>query len=149
MKSKKPVQPIIDDFKGFSVNYDGDGITFGYVYNEDAIKEFEEINNTTIEFGFALGIKALLGDKMPLDEGIENGIVKAVADTDKYTAVDFVLRGIWDKTVTINDAEISLKDVEFYMAGYIITNGVTVYLNSNGSSNSADTITFAQCNLTV
>lgn len=143
------VLPIINDFKGFSVSEKGDGITLGYVFDYDAIKEFETVNNTEIEFGFVLGIKSFLGDKMPLDNGVENGIVKVAAEENKHPAYDFIIRGIWDKTVTINEEEINLKDVELYMAGYIITNGVTVYLNTNGSSNSPDTITFAQCNKTV
>ena len=138
------VAPIIADFKGFSVNYDGDAITFGYVFNNDAIKEFEEVNKTTLEFGFVAGVKALLGDKMPLDEGATN-VVKAEINKAEYQATDFVLRGNWDRKVTINEEEVDIKNVEFYMAGYMICGDTVVYLNWGGSSSSAGYITFAQC----
>ncbi|MBR2024454.1 MAG: leucine-rich repeat domain-containing protein [Clostridia bacterium] len=139
--------PIITSFKGFSVNYDGDAITFGYVFNEDAIKEFEEVNGTTVEFGFVAGVKALLGDKMPLDEGAAN-VVKAVVDSKEYVAADFILRGNWDKMVDLDGdevAETDVKEVEFYMAGYMLVNGNVVYLNANGSSANAGVITFEGC----
>jgi hypothetical protein len=48
--------------------------------------------------------------------------------------------------VTINGEEIDVKDVEFYMAGYLITNGTVCYLNSTGSSENAGVITFNGCN---
>ncbi|MBR2024734.1 MAG: leucine-rich repeat protein [Clostridia bacterium] len=140
------VEPIIASFKGFSVNYDGDAITFGYVFNDDAIKEFEEVNGTTVEFGFVAGVKALLGDKMPLDEGAAN-VVKAVVDNKEYSAADFILRGNWDRNVTINEEEVDIKDVEFYMAGYILVGDTVAYLNANGSSMSAGVITFATCDV--
>ncbi|MBR2025416.1 MAG: leucine-rich repeat domain-containing protein [Clostridia bacterium] len=144
--SGSAVAPIIAQFKGFSVNNDGDAITLGYVFNDDAIKEFEEVNGTTVEFGFVAGVKALLGDKMPLDEGAAN-VVKAVVDNKEYVAADFILRGNWDRNVTINEEEVDIKDVEFYMAGYILVGDTVAYLNANGSSMSAGVITFATCDV--
>ena len=138
------VNPIIANFKGFAVSCDGDGITFGYVLDKDAIKEFEEVNQTTLSFGFIAGVKAFLGDKKPLDEGATN-VINATVDRS-YTAADFVLRGNWDRNTVIDGEEISIKDVEFYMAGYLIANGTVCYINGTGSSSNAAAITFNQCN---
>ena len=140
------VNPIIAEFKGFSVSNDGDGITFGYVFNNAAIKEFEEVNNEALEFGFVAGVKAFLGDKMPLDEGATN-VVSTAIDKNEYTAADFVLRGDWDRNVTIGEAEVNVKDVEFYMAGYMTFGDTVVYLNASGSSDSADVVTFTSCDV--
>ena len=140
------VNPIIADFKGFSVSNDGDGITFGYTFDKDAIKEFEEVNQTTLSFGFVAGVKAFLGDKMILDEGATN-VINATVDKS-YTAADFVLRGNWDRMVDLDKNEVpetDIKKVEFYMAGYMLVNGSVVYLNANGSSQNAGVITFAEC----
>ena len=137
------VNPIIADFKGFSVRNDGDGITFGYTFDKDAIKEFEEVNKTTLSFGFVAGVKAFLGDKMILDEGAAN-VINATVDKS-YTAADFVLRGNWDREVTVNQETVNVKNVEFYMAGYMILNGEVIYLNLDGSSQNAGVITFAEC----
>ncbi|MBR2024455.1 MAG: leucine-rich repeat domain-containing protein [Clostridia bacterium] len=140
---KSEVNPLIADFKGFSVNYDGDGITFGYVFDDEAIKEFETVNKTTLEFGFVAGVKEFIGDKNPLDEGATN-VVSTAIDSSEYSAADFVLRGDWDRNVTIGEAEVNVKDVEFYMAGYMTFGDTVVYLNASGSSNSAASVTFAQ-----
>jgi hypothetical protein len=114
------------------------------VLDKDAIKEFEEVNQTTLSFGFVAGVKAFLGDKNPLDEGAN---VVNVAVDKTYTAADFVLRGNWDRMVDLDGdktAETDVKKVEFYMAGYMFVNGSAVYLNANGSSASADVTTFAE-----
>jgi hypothetical protein len=44
-------------------------------------------------------------------------------------------------------AETDVKKVEFYMAGYLVTNGTVTYLNANGSAVTADTVTFNNCNV--
>ena len=144
------VDPIIASFKGFSVKEDGNGITFGYTVNYDALAEFEEVNLTKVELGFAVAVKSFLGDKLPLDENgdkaNDNVIKVAVNNEYNYVGADFVLRGDWNRTVIINEVEVDIKDVEFYMAGYLIANGTVSYLNGTGSSENAAVITFNQCN---
>ncbi|MBQ4510774.1 MAG: leucine-rich repeat protein, partial [Clostridia bacterium] len=59
--------PIITEFKGFSVSEKCDGITFGYSFDKDAIAEFEAVNGK-IELGFLVAAKALLGENAPLND---------------------------------------------------------------------------------
>ena len=145
------VAPIISEFKGFSVSEKGDGITFGYSFDKEAIKAFEASNGCKVELGFVVAVKALLGENAPLKAdgaAATDKVVKAsVIDEEAgYTGADFVLRGNWEGNVTINEAEIDIKQVEFYMAGYIIVNGAVTYLNYGASGATADTVTFNTCN---
>ena len=140
------VNPIITEFKGFSVSEKGDGITFGYSFDKAAISEFEAVNGK-IELGFVVAVKAFAGN----DAYTSDKAIKAAVTNDEiaYTGADFILRGTWDKMVDLDGdetAETDVKDVEFYMAGYILVNGTATYLNSNGSGNSADVITFDKAN---
>ena len=112
--------------------------------------EFEAVNGAKVELGFAVAVKSLLGDKAPLDENgnasTSNVIKVAVNNEYNYAGADFVLRGDWDRNVVIGEEEVDIKDVEFYMAGYLISNGTVSYLNGNGSSSNACAVTFNQCN---
>ncbi|MBQ4509611.1 MAG: leucine-rich repeat protein, partial [Clostridia bacterium] len=142
------VAPIITEFKGFSVSEKCDAITFGYSFDKNAIAEFEAVNGK-IELGFVVAAKALLGENAPLnDDGTAatDKVVKAsVLDEEAgYTGADFVLRGNWDRDVTIGEETLNIKDVEFYMAGYIIVNGAVSYLNYGASGATAGTVTFEQ-----
>ena len=77
--------------------------------------------------------------------------IKAAVTDEKaqYTGADFILRGTWDKMVDLDGdetAETDVKNVEFYMAGYILVNGAVTYLNYGASGATADTVTFNTCN---
>ena len=141
--------PIITEFKGFSVSEDGDGITFGYTFDNDAIAEFEKYNGK-IELGFVVAVKSLLGDSAPLntDGSVASAnVVKAVVTDEEiaYTGADFVLRGDWNRSVVLGNETVDIKDVEFYMAGYLMVGGTATYLNVGASGNTADTVTFNSC----
>ncbi len=137
------VNPIITEFKGFSVSNDGNGITFGYTFDNAAIAEFEKYNGK-VELGFVVAVKAFAGN----DAYTSDKAIKAVVTDEEinYTGADFILRGDWNRNVTINDEIVDIKDVEFYMAGYLSTNGNVSYLNSTGSAASSAVVTFNQFN---
>ena len=142
--------PIITDFKGFSVSEDGDAITFGYTFDNDAIAEFEKYNGK-IELGFVVAVKALLGDSAPLTSNgsvASGNVVKATVTDEEiaYTGADFILRGDWNRSVVIGEESVDIKDVEFYMAGYLVVGGNATYLNALSSGTSADVVTFNACN---
>ena len=140
------VNPIITEFKGFSVSEKGDGITFGYSFDKAAISEFEAVNGK-IELGFVVAVKAFAGN----DAYTSDKAIKAAVTDEKaqYTGADFILRGTWDKMVDLDGdgtEETNVKNVEFYMAGYILVNGAVTYLNYGASGATADTVTFNTCN---
>ena len=137
------VNPIITEFKGFSVSNDGNGITFGYTFDNAAIAEFEKYNGK-VELGFVVAVKAFAGN----DAYTSDKAIRAVVTDEEinYTGADFILRGDWNRNVTINDEIVDIKDVEFYMAGYLSTNGNVSYLNSTGSAASSAVVTFNQFN---
>ena len=89
--------PIITEFKGFSVSEKGDAITFGYSFDKNAIAEYEELYGK-IELGFVVAVKALLGENAPLkdngDKQSDNVVKASVIDKEAgYIGADFVLRG--------------------------------------------------------
>ena len=150
------VAPVIADFKGFSVNNDGDAITFGYVINYDALDEYVKITGKSVELGFVVAVKAFAGDDAyTSDTSIKASIVnwsnkpEENDNKSRYIASDFILRGDWDKMVDLDGdkvAETDVKKVEFYMAGYLVTNDTVAYLNYGSSGTTADTVTFNDCN---
>jgi hypothetical protein len=139
------VNPIITEFKGFSVSENGEAITFGYSFDNEAIKEFEAVNGK-IELGFVVAVKAFAGS----DAYTSDKSIKATVTNDEipYTGADFVLRGDWDRDVKIGEETLDIKNVEFYMAGYILVNDAVTYLNYGASGDTADTVTFANANST-
>ena len=148
------VDPIISDFKGFSVNNDGDAITFGYVIDYDALDEFVKITGKSVELGFVTAVKAFAnGDAYTSDKSVKATVVTWTTSDEeneeavKYAGADFILRGNWDRNVTIGEETVDIKDVEFYMAGYLVTNGTVAYLNAGGSAVTADTVTFKDCDV--
>ena len=150
------VNPIIPIFRGFSVNNDGDAITFGYVIDYDALDEFAKITGKSVELGFVTAVEAFAnGDAYTCDKAVKASIVTWTTDDEankavaKYIGADFILRGNWDKMVDLDGdtvAETDVKKVEFYMAGYLMVGGNVTYLNALGSSNTADVVTFNGCN---
>jgi hypothetical protein len=147
------VSAIISDFKGFSVNENGDAITFGYVINYDALDELVKITGKDVELGFVAAVKAFAGDDAyTSDKAVKASVVTWTTNdevnkgVEKYTGADFILRGDWDRDVTIGEETLDIKNVEFCMAGFLATNGTVTYLNYGASGDSADTITFAQAN---
>jgi hypothetical protein len=141
------VNPIITEFKGFSVSEKGDGITFGYTFDKAAIAEFEAVNNCKVELGFVVAVKAFAGN----DAYTSDKAVKAAVTNDEiaYTGADFILRGTWDKMVDLDGdktAETDVKNVEFYMAGYLATNNTVSYLNASDNFTSPDVVTYNGCN---
>ena len=164
--SKNPyvteVDAIIYEFKGVSTKINGDGLTFGYSVNYDALDEYAAVSGGEIEIGFVVAVKQFLNKDMPLDEnGKErtNNVIKATllkwtqnqADNElitRYLCADFKIVGNWDLTVDLDDdrvPETDVKDVEFYMAGYIIDSGNVKYINYGKSSDTADTIIYNNC----
>ena len=142
------VDPIVSSFKGFSTKEVGDGLTFGYTLNLEAIKEYEAVNSTTLEFGFVVAVQALLGENAPLDKdgnAASNNVIKAsiTSEDHTYTGADFRLTSTsWDGTANINGVETALKDIKFYMAGYILDGASVVYINSGATGDKADALSY-------
>ena len=147
------VAPVIADFKGFSVNEDGDAITFGYVINYDALDEYVKITGKSVELGFVVAVKAFAGsDAYTSDKAVKASVVtwttsdEANASVERYAGADFILRGDWNRSVEIGEETVDIKDVEFYMAGYLMVDNTATYLNVGASGNTADIVTFNNCN---
>ena len=152
---------IICEYKGISTKIDGDGLTFGFSIDYDALDEYVKVNGE-VEIGFVVAVKNFLDGNMPLGEnGIVNNekVVKASLlkwtkndESNKlitrYTSADFKIVGTWDKYVDFDcdgTLETSVKDVEFYMAGYIIDGDTVKYINYKATSDIPYTVTYNNC----
>ena len=151
------VDALIYGFKGISTKINGDGLTFGYSVNYDALDEYVASTGNYAEIGFVVAVKELLNGKMPLDEGgnkASSNVIKVPfvtwtqndnSSVTKYVSADFKLVGNWDIVVDLNGDEIpetDVKDVEFYMSGYIVDGNTVKYINYNETSDSPDIITY-------
>lgn len=143
------VAPIISSFKGFSTKEKGNGLTFGYTLNLEAIEEYEAVNDKTLEFGFVVAVQAFLGENAPLNEKGEaasDKVIKASITSEEYTytGADFKLTGNWEGTASVNGEEIAVKDIMFYMAGYILDGTSVIYINDGATSDKADAVSYNQ-----
>ena len=152
---------VISEFKGISTKINGDGLTFGYSVNYDALDEYVKVNGGSVELGFVVAVKSFLDGKMPLDEnGIESTskVIKATLltwsqDTDnqsvlKYASADFKIVGNWDVSIDLDGdqlPEADIKDVKFYMAGYIIDGDTVKYINYQKTSDTPDNVAYNDC----
>ena len=145
--------PIIIDFKGYSTKEDGDGITFGYYVDEEALVLFENVNEIKLEFGFVVAVKNFVVGDSPLNadgtvaETTRGSVVKAVASskTGYYTGYDFKLTGAWNKMVDLDSddvAETDIKDVQFYMAGYVFDGAVSYIQSETETSSTVSAFTY-------
>ena len=153
------VNAIIKEFKGISTKENGDGLTFGYIIDYDALDEYMEISGNNVELGFVVAVKAFLGENQPLKENGEKAGDKVIKveiynssasdEQIRYTGADFKLTGNWSKTVDLDGdgtEETDIKDVVFYMAGYIMDGNELSYINSDASSKEAGTAYYNQYN---
>ena len=135
--------PIISDFKGFSSSEKGDGVTFGYVIDYDALNEYVKLNGKNVELGFVVALQSTSANDAP-DLNAETSITAKVITwtTDdeanlsavKYTGADFIIRGDWT----------GHENTVFCMAGYLIDGEDVSYLNYGSSGEKADTFSYAQ-----
>lgn len=142
---------IITSFKGYSLKENGNGITFGYTLDLDALALYNEVNNTSLEYGFVVAAKAFVQGDAPLnDDGSvaktsQGNVVKVNISSINYTAADFKLTGTWNTMVDLdgdNVDETDIKTVEFYMSGYIYDGSVSYISNNEATSTTANVITY-------
>ena len=152
------VNPIIKSFKGISVREKGNGLTFGYNIDYEALDMYVAVNGTNIELGFVVAAQAFLGEGQPLKENGEKAGDKVIkvsiyssndgADNSvRYLGADFILMGNWNKTVDLDgdgEAETDIKDVVFYMAGYIIDGDTASFINYGATGKTSDSFSYNQ-----
>ena len=135
--------PIISDFKGFSSSEKGDGVTFGYVIDYDALNEYVKLNGKNVELGFVVALQSTSNDDAPDLNAATSITAKVVTWTTddeanlsavKYTGADFIIRGDWT----------GHENTVFCMAGYLIDGEDVSYLNAGSSSEKADTFYYGQ-----
>ena len=157
-QSDNEVAPIIKEFKGVSTKEKGNGLTFGYIINYDALDQYVVVNKTSVSLGFVVAVQAFLGENQPLTQSGEKAGDKVVkfeiynsstyeAGKIRYIGADFILNGNWDKTVDLDGDgtnETDIKEVIFYMAGYIIDGSTLSYINSTSSDKEAGTVYYNQ-----
>jgi hypothetical protein len=164
--SEKPyisdTDAIISEFKGISTKINGDGITFGYSVNYEALDEYVNVSGGNVELGFIVAVKAFLGDKLPLDEkgnALASNVIKASLlkwtqndeenkSVVKFANADFKVTGDWSKFVDLDGDgvfETDIKNVALYMSGYIIDNGTVQYLNFDKSASAPMVVSYSDC----
>ena len=139
------------------IKENGNGITFGYYINEDELVLFEQVNNIKLEFGFVVAIKSFVIGDTPLNsdgteaETTKGSVVKAVATNSEYnySGYDFKLTGHWDGKVDLDGDDIpeaDIKDIEFYMSGYVFDGTVNYIQGNEATSSTVTPISYNQVN---
>ncbi len=157
--SKATAAPIIIEFKGFSTKINGDGLVISYLIDYTALDEYAKINKDSVQLGFVIAVKHLVSgelidqsgnaaenvSKIPLVIWNESS---SLEDDVRYNGAEMILTGFENGTVDVNGTETDIRDIEIYMAGFLIDANGVYYLNANGSSDSPNYTTYNVCSAT-
>ena len=150
------VEAIIAKFSGYSVptNPQKVGITFRYEINRTALEEYNSINED-LKFGvvgvveaFANGNKPLTND-CQINSEIAANVIFADISESNTKVVDFVILGsaeLWESKQVINGVETNLKDLAIIMAGYIYDGAGVHYIQSKGTMQELESVSYSQVN---
>lgn len=152
--NEQKANAIIYDFTGYSTRIDGNGITFGYSIDREALAELKAFS-ANLQVGFVVAAAPLLGDNMPLDANADptvlqkgNVIKTDISQYDDISKVDFVLVGsVWDSKLDLDgdgDAETLIKDIKFVMCGYVYAKDAVQYIGANGASEELPGISYGE-----
>ena len=152
--NEQKANAIIYDFTGYSTKIDGNGITFGYSIDREALAELKAFS-ANLQVGFVAAAAPLLGDNMPLDANADptvlqkgNVIKTDISQYDDISKVDFVLVGsMWDSKFDLDgdgDAETPIKDIKFVMCGYVYAKDAVQYIGANGASEELPGISYGE-----
>ncbi|MBQ4510620.1 MAG: leucine-rich repeat domain-containing protein, partial [Clostridia bacterium] len=119
-------------FKGYSSNNDGE-ICVTYLIDKDAINVYTEFCKDSVKLSY--GIVCAANNTNPYE--LTTNVVKADLTNEAYTAVDFKLSGLSEAT---KDVAISMN---MYVAETKGDNTTVKYLTSQGTSTSAEAVTYA------
>ena len=148
------VNAIVYSFDGFSTKIASDGLVIKYSVNREALDEYARVNGIDVELGFVVAAKHLSGEELIASNGnatanvMKISVITHSASSESgvyYSGAELKITGDWNGTVDVDGVATDVKEVKFYMAGYIISNGVVSYLNNGGSSVSADYISYSDC----
>lgn len=129
--SEDALAPLFES-KGYSSNDNGE-MCVGYIINLEAIEAYRSFYGDALSFNY--GIVAAANSENPYD--LTENVVKVDLSANEYTAVDFKL----------SDLSESTKDIAIAMNLYVVEtkgeNTTVSYVTSVGTSNVAETITYA------
>ena len=129
------VFPMVE-FTGYSVSITGSfGITAGFRLDSNLIKQYEECNNTKVEFGMVMASKKVLDGTVPLKP---NGDVTS----SKVFKLDMSATGQYDSCIKLTNMQTSMLNTELVISGFMKCGGEIVYLQGNGNAQKPNTVTF-------
>ena len=116
------------------------GLVFTYEINNEALALYESINNTQVVFGALSVAEHNLGSNSPIGtdgKANQDKVVRAQLSGTGINHVDYIIRGSADAWNAVFNADTgaTVKDVKFYILGYVIENGSVNYFlgeNTNG-----------------
>ena len=116
---QEPSCKAIFTYLGYSMPEDGSyALSVGYSINKEALKAYNTVNNTELEFGGVMAIEEKLNGKAPLDSTLTGvSVIKARIQGD-YSSFDLVIGGF-------NDTQLDLAVV---MCTYVYDGTKYVYL---------------------
>lgn len=136
VKTETEIGPLFTSL-GYSVRETGTlGIQFGVAVNYDNIAKYEELTNTTVEFGITAASRAALKEGNPLDN------ILGVVATNKAV----ILRNLTESQYDIFSYSISgftNAEDEFILCAYLY-DGMDIYYIGEGTSSDASTVTYKQ-----
>ena len=130
------VAPIFEGFGYSTREEDGTryGMVMSYIVNTSALNEYETVNNVAVSYGVLAIAKAnVSGNPLANDGSTELESITTTSVTGTK-AVDLIIWGsanAWNGTLADGTA---IKDLEFYVTGYVTVNGQLSYFCGADSS---------------
>jgi len=127
------------------------GLVFTYEINLEALNEYQTIVGYELVFGALSVAQHNLNGTSPINgtdgKANQDKVVRAQLSGTGINHVDYIIRGSADAWNAVFNADTgaTIKDVKFYILGYVIENGSVNYFlgeNTNGDITNLSTITY-------
>lgn len=130
--------PAIVEFPGYSISTSGTkSMVVGIRFNSVSIKQYKEVYGVDIEFGIVAASSTRLGSVAPLKadgSAYSNAVMKH----------DMSSLNMYEGTVKLSNLSATLQRQHFVLSGYIKIGNEINYIQQNGVSRVASTVSYIQ-----
>lgn len=134
---EREAAPVVE-FLGYSVAESGArAMVTGVRFNYATLKQYEEINDTKLEYGLVMAASGALNGNKPITENGE-------AYSNSVYLHNMSKQGLYESTLKLSNIKETMLNTEFVFSAYIKMGNEIIYLQGDGETKIPATITYSQ-----